>query len=117
MKTEGIKPTSNDSHVTPNGRTCRQIANDVVVLSFPLRTFGIDFRRNVTLLRLGDGRVVIHSTAPFVRQDIAAMRSFGQPAWLVDATLRHDTFAKEGWAALSNLPYIAPVGSRKPAGF
>lgn len=88
----------------------RQLADDVVVMSFPLRFFGIDFGRNVTLLRLGDGRVVIHSTAPFTEKDVAAIRAFGEPAWLVDATLLHDTFAKEGSAALPNLVYLAPSG-------
>lgn len=39
----------------------RQIAADVAVLRFPLRALGIDFGRNVTLLRLRDGRLVIHS--------------------------------------------------------
>ena len=86
------------------------IADDVVVMSFPFRVFGIDFKRNVTLLRLSDGRVVIHSTAPFTRKDIAAIRKFGEPTWLVDATLLHDTFAKDGRAAFSDLPYLAPNG-------
>lgn len=86
----------------------RHLADDVAVMSFPFRVFGIDFSRNVTLLRLGDGRVVIHSSAPFTEKDMAAIRTFGEPAWLVDATLMHDTFAKEGRAALTGLPYLAP---------
>lgn len=79
-------------------------------MSFPWRVFGIDFRRNVTLLRLNNGRVVVHSTAPFTEADIAAIRGFGEPGWLVDTTLMHDTFAKEGRAALPDLPYLAPEG-------
>ena len=71
--------------------TWRQITDDVVVMSFPWHVFRIDFARNVTLLRLRDGRVVIHSSAPFTNEDIAAIREFGEPAWLVDATLLHDT--------------------------
>jgi hypothetical protein len=93
-----------------------QMAEDVVVMSFPLRTFGIDFRRNVTLLRLADRRVVIHSAAPFTEQNIADIRRFGDPAWLIDATLMHDTFAQEGHAALPDLPYFAPEGFAKPSG-
>ncbi len=79
--------------------TWRQLSDDAAVMSFPWCTLGIDFKRNVTLLRLSDGRVVIHSTAPFTGEDIAAIRRFGEPAWLVEATLMHDTFAKEGRAA------------------
>jgi len=99
-----------------NARGWRQIADDVVVMSFPLRPFGIDFRRNVTLLRIADGRVVIHSTAPFTQKDVAAIRRFGEPAWLLDATLMHNTFAKEGRATQPNLPYLAPNGFEKAYG-
>jgi hypothetical protein len=91
----------------------RQIADDVVVMSFPLRFFGINFARNVTLLRLGDGRVVIHSTAPFTEKDLQAIRTFGDPAWLVEATLLHETFAKEGRTALPGVPYLAPIGFKE----
>jgi hypothetical protein len=96
--------------------TWRQIADDVAVMSFPWRVFGIDFSRNVMLLRLEDGRLVIHSTAPFTEKDLAAIRTFGEPTWLVDATLMHDTFAKEGRAALIGLPYLAPDGFAKVSG-
>jgi hypothetical protein len=94
----------------------REIADDVVLMSFPWRTLGIDFGRNVTLLRLNDGRLVIHSTAPFAEKDIERIRGFGEPAWLMDATLMHDTFAKEGRAALPGLPYLAPDGFTKVSG-
>ena len=96
--------------------TWRQLSDDVAVMSFPWRTLGIDFKRNVTLLRLSDGRVVIHSTAPFTAENIAAIRRFGEPAWLVEATLMHDTFAKEGRAAFRDLPYLAPNGFTKVSG-
>jgi hypothetical protein len=97
-------------------RQWRQIADDVVVMSFPWRVFGIDFKRNVTLLRLDDGRMVIHSTAPFNHEDVQAIRHFGDPAWLVDATLLHDTFAKKGRAAFSDMPYLAPAGFARVSG-
>jgi hypothetical protein len=77
---------------------------------------GIDFKRNVTLLRLGDGRLIVHSTARFSDQDVAAIRRFGQPAWLLEATLIHDTFAKEGHKAFPDLPYLAPEGFATASG-
>jgi hypothetical protein len=98
------------------GTTWRQLADDVALISFPWRTLGIDFKRNVTLLRLGDGRVIIHSTAPFTQQDAAAIRRFGEPIWLVEATLMHDTFAKPGHEAFPDLPYLAPVGFAEASG-
>lgn len=93
-----------------------QIADDVAVMSFPLRFFGIDFGRNVTLLRLSDGRVIVHSTAPFTEKDVAAIQAFGEPAWLVEASLLHETFANEGRAALPGLPYLAPCGFKETSG-
>ena len=94
----------------------RQIADDVALMQFPLRGFGIDFGRNVTLLRLRDGRVVIHSSAPFSSEDVATIRHFGEPSWLVDATLMHDTFAHQGRAAFEKIPYFAPAGFAKVSG-
>jgi hypothetical protein len=85
-----------------------QLNDDVAVMRYPLRAFGIDFGRNVTLLRLRDGRVVIHSSAPFSPQDVARIREFGEPAWLVDATRMHDTFAREARLALPSVSYLAP---------
>lgn len=87
-----------------------QIAEDVAVMRRPLRAFGIDFGRNVTLLRLKDGRLVIHSTAPFFEPDVAAIRRFGKPSWLVEATRMHDTFAEQARAAFPDIPYLAPIG-------
>lgn len=92
------------------------LTDDVVILQYPFRVFGIDFARNVTLVRLNDGGVVIHSTAPFATDDVAAIKQFGRPAWLVDATLMHDTFATQGRAALPDIPYLAPPGFSEVTG-
>jgi hypothetical protein len=86
----------------------REIGNGAVIMQYPLRAFAIDFQRYVTLLRLSDGRLVIHSTAPFTPQDAAAIRHFGKPSWLVEATLMHDTFALEARGAFPELPYLVP---------
>ena len=98
------------------GSTWRQLADDVALISFPWRALGIDFKRNVTLLRLGDGRLIVHSSAPFTEQHVAAIQRFGQPGWLVEATLMHDTFAKDGHKAFPELPYLAPEGFAEASG-
>src|SRR5205823_2704119 len=105
-----VEEGGSGDYSSPIAMNERRIADDVMIMSFPWRTLGIDFRRNVTLLRLADGRVVVHSTAPFTEQDIAAIRRFGEPSWLVEATLMHDTFAKQARAALPDIPYFAPDG-------
>lgn len=87
----------------------RDLATDVALLEYPLRAFGIDFGRLVTLLRLQDGRLMIHSSAPFTDDDVSAIRRFGEPAWLVEANEIHDTFARQGQTALPGVPYLTPA--------
>ncbi len=95
----------------------RPIAENLWLLPFPLKMLGADLRRNVTLIRLRSGKLVIHSTAPFTAADVAEIRAFGEPGWLMDGVLRHDTFAKEGRAAFPDLPYLAPPGFSEVVGF
>ena len=93
-----------------------ELGTGIAIMQYPFPVFGIDFARNVTLLRLQDGRLVIHSTAPFSASDIEAIQSFGQPSWLVDCTLMHDMFAKQGRTAFPDLPYLAPPGFAEVSG-
>jgi hypothetical protein len=93
-----------------------QLAEDVAVLQYPLGAFGIDFKRTVTLLRLHDGRLIIHSTAPFTREDVIAIERFGKPGWLIEATRFHDTYARDGRAGFPSLPYLTPADSNQPGG-
>jgi hypothetical protein len=86
------------------------IAENLWLLSYPLKKLGADLRRNVTVVRLGSDELVIHSTAPFSPADITGIRELGRPAWLVEAMLGHDTFAKEGREAFPEIPYLAPSG-------
>jgi hypothetical protein len=92
----------------------QQLADDVALLSYPLRALGIDFGRRTTLLRLRDGRLVVHSSAPFTAKDVVEIRRFGEPAWLVEATEFHDTFARAAQAALPNVPYLTPARLHPP---
>lgn len=94
----------------------REITADIWLAQYSQRLLGIDFGRNVTLIRLENGRLVIHSTAPFTAEDILAIRQLGQPGWLLDATLFHDTYAKRGCAAFARVPYLAPRGFREITG-
>lgn len=89
----------------------QQLGPEVALLKYERRRFGIDFGRVVTLMRLRDGRLVLHSTAPFAPDDVVAIRRFGEPAWLVEATLIHDTFARAGQLAFPGIPYLTPAPS------
>ena len=88
------------------------VADNLWLARYPQRFFGIDFGRNVTVIRLRDGRLIIHSTARFNAADLLNIRALGEPGWLLDATLFHDTFAKEGCRAFARIPYLAPRGFR-----
>jgi hypothetical protein len=87
-----------------------QIAENVWTLDFQKKLLGVEIGRVVTLLRLRDGRLVIHSTAPFTPDDLAQIHSLGEPAWLLDVTRFHDSFATQGRAAFPTIPYLVPEG-------
>ncbi len=93
------------------------LAENLWLLAYPLKMLGADLRRNVTLIRLRSGKLVIHSTGPFTLEDVAAIRALGEPGWVLDGILRHDTFAKEGRAAFPGIPYLAPEGFSEVVGF
>lgn len=93
------------------------LAENLWLPAYPLKMLGADLRRNVTLIRLCSGKMVIHSTAPFTPDDVRAVCALGKPGWLLDGILRHDTFAKEGRGAFPGIPYLAPGGFSEVVGF
>jgi hypothetical protein len=84
------------------------VAENVWTLQHPLRVLGIDVRRTTTLIRLCEGRLIIHSTAPFTPKDVEQIRALGEPAWLIDATAAHDTCAAKARAIFPDIPYLVP---------
>lgn len=72
--------------------------------------------RTVTLVRLNSGKLVIHSTAPFLEEDVQVINELGEPGWLVEATNFHDTFARKGQAAFPGVPYLVPERFPAPKG-
>ncbi len=86
------------------------LAENIWLLRYPLKLLGVEVGRSVTILRLANSQLLIHSTGPFTDEDATAIRQLGQPAWLVDAMLRHDTFSREGLTAFPGIPYLGPEG-------
>jgi hypothetical protein len=97
-------------------RHIHRVADGVWTMRYPLGVLGCKFGRTVTVMQLASGKLLVHSTAAFETDDVSAIRSFGTPAWLIDATLFHDSFAKEGRAAFPDLDYLAPHGFAKVSG-
>jgi len=70
----------------------------------------VNIGRNVTVIRLESGRLVIHSTATFTETDIGEIRKLGEPGWLVEGMVDHDTFSGEGRKAFPEVFFLAPEG-------
>lgn len=83
---------------------------DVFSMVFPLRFCGLNLGRRVTLLRIPGDRLVIHSTGPFSAEHLEAITKIGHPEFLLDATTMHDTFSREGRAAIPDAAYFVPEG-------
>lgn len=91
-----------------------KLAPDLWFKSFPLKMLGANLRRNVSVIRLASGKLIIHSTGPFSTDDVAEIAGMGEPVWLIDTLLRHDTFTEKGRAAFPNARYLAPAGFPLP---
>lgn len=95
----------------------KALAENLWLLPYPLRLLGVDMRRNVTVMRLASGEVIIHSTAPFDPADVAKIRALGPTAWLVEAMWFHDTFSRHGHDIFPDAPFLAPDGFSDVVGF
>jgi len=82
-------------------------------LRYPMRFLGMALGRRVCVMRLSDGRVVVHSSGPFVTDDVEAIGELGRVDLLLEATTMHDTFSREGRAAFPGARYLVPEGFPK----
>lgn len=98
------------TRIAENHSVITPIAENLWCKTYPLKMLGLELGRRVTIVRLSSGKLVIHSTAPFTAGDVAEVRALGQPGWILDAILRHDTFAAQGHAAFPDVPFLAPRG-------
>jgi hypothetical protein len=87
-----------------------QLAENLWIKRYPLSVLGTEHGRVVTILRLLSGKVIVHSMAPFSAADLAEIRRVGEPAWLVEAMMLHDTYAREGRKAFPDAIFLAPPG-------
>jgi hypothetical protein len=88
----------------------KKLAENLWIKGYPLTVLGTRHGRNVTVIRLASGDLIIHSMAPFPAPDVDGIRALGRPAWLVEAMLLHDTYAKEGRGIFAGIPFLGPEG-------
>ena len=93
------------------------LAENLWQLQFPLKFLGANAQRHVTVIRLGSGEVVIHSTGPFTKENVDEISALGRVGWVMDVMLRHETFAREGKEAFPAAIFLGPTGFSKAAGF
>ncbi|MGV3532735.1 MAG: hypothetical protein ACO1QR_10230 [Chthoniobacteraceae bacterium] len=93
-----------------------QLDRNLWVFRYDLSLGVIPIGRVVTVLRLQTGALVIHSTAPYGAEDLAAIRALGEPRWLAEATNFHDTFSEEGRRSFPGGTYLVPEGFPAKAG-
>lgn len=94
-----------------------QLAENLWTISYPLSILGTSHGRTVSVIRLSSGRLVLHSMALFSPGDVAQIRALGEPAWLVEAMILHDTFAREGRNTFPDIPFLAPEGFENVVNF
>ena len=97
--------------------TFSQVTNGLWTLRYPMRFMGMELGRCVSILRLVDGELALHSTGPFSAADIERIQSLGRVKLMLDATTMHDTFSRHARAAFPESPYFVPDGfSQQRAG-
>lgn len=88
----------------------KQLDENLWIQSYPLSVLGTAHGRTVTVIRLPSGQLIVHSMAPFTADDVRTIRALGEPAWLVEAMLMHDTYARAGRETFPGIPFHAPEG-------
>ena len=89
----------------------REIATDLWVVETPLRFFGIEVGRRMTIARLRSGELWIHSPAPLTKELRAALDSLGQPRFVVAASALHGhRFMEQYRDAYPAVELFAPPG-------
>lgn len=88
----------------------KQLGENLWIKGYPLSVLGTRHGRNVTVIRLSSGQLVIHSMAPFPNADIEGILALGEPGWLVESMLLHDTYAREGRDRFPDVPFLGPPG-------
>ena len=95
----------------------KQLVENLWVKTYPLSVLGTHHGRTLTILPVASGRLVLHSMAPFSSSDLAEIRALGEPSWLVEAMMLHDTYARQGHDSFPGVPFLAPEGFQKVVNF
>jgi hypothetical protein len=98
--------------VLPHGQLTRLEDNLLTVVGKLPMPLG-DFPRRMTVVRLGDGRLVIFSAIALDEAEMAALEEWGRPAYLVVPNERHRKDVYIWKARYRDLVVVAPPGARE----
>ena len=71
-----------------------------------------EFPRRMTIVRLGDGRLIVYSAIALDEERMAKIEAFGRPAFLIVPSERHRLDAPAYKARYPDLTVLAPSGAR-----
>ena len=74
---------------------------------------GMSLKRTMTVVRLGDGRLVLHNAIALDDKTMAELEAFGTPAFLIVPNGGHRLDAPAYKARYPQLRVFGPRGSRK----
>ncbi|MDQ8201814.1 hypothetical protein [Pelagicoccus sp. SDUM812003] len=87
-----------------------KLAEDIWVMPFELKALGVNVGRNVTVIRLSSGELLLHSTAPFSQSQMGEIRSRGEVRWITDPMVDHDTYSRQGQTAFPSAAFLVSEG-------
>jgi hypothetical protein len=91
----------------------KQLTDNIWLLRYPLTILGAHWDRIVTVIRLGGGEVLVHSTGPFSVEEVASIRALGPVKWVVECASMHDGFTEQGAKAFPEATLFVPEPMRE----
>lgn len=88
----------------------KSIGENIGVLHRPFRVLGMPLGKTTTVIRLEDGRVLLHSAGPWRAEEVTAISEWGEVAGIMEGSRIHDTFARELRRFFPGVPYGLPPG-------
>ena len=88
----------------------KSIGENIGVLHRPFQVLGMPLGKTTTVIRLADGRVLLHSAGPWRAEEVTAISEWGEVAGIMEGSRIHDTFARELRGYFPGVPYGLPPG-------
>ncbi len=88
----------------------KTIGENIAVIPRPFSVLRMPLGKTTTVIRLTDGRLLLHSAGPWGEAEVRAINQWGPVAGLMEGSRIHDTFAREMRRWFPGVPYGLPAG-------